>query len=651
MPDWSYRTVFRPVLFRLPAGTARDLCLAVMGMLARLPLGPLVIDLLGHMRPDPRLRRERLGITFPSPVGLGPYLDSHAVALPALARFGVGFLDIGPVTVEPVRAANEVERRADQQAVRFPAPLPNPGLDGLARRFERDGSAGVPLMVRLGVVPGTPAAKATAECRSLVARLAAHADLFALNTLGPDVAASHPADEWREHVAGVVQAAREAVPPRSVLLALPADLEPEHAAGLVRSALEWGIDGVVVDGRVGSGNVVVVGTPAREHALRLIRHLRNQFGDGPVIVGSGGVHEPADALALLDAGADLVEVDTGLVYGGPGLPKRINEAVLTTAPPSPPATETSERAVEMSWFWTTLLGVAMLVGGVMALVIAATRVVMPYDEMLCGMTREQLTAINGRLLAFMAHDRVSLAGTMVAIGVFYLGLSLWGIRRGRHWAWVTVLSSAFSGFGSFFLFLGFGYFDPFHAFVTAVLFQFLLLGLHGRLGPPPPPRPDLREDRSWRLSQWGQLLFVIHGVALVSAGVVISAIGCTHVFVPEDLAFMGTTAAALRAANPRLVPLVAHDRASFGGMLVASGLVVLLSALWGWRRGERWLWWTYLLGGGVAYAAALGVHLAVGYTDLGHLAPAFGGSLLLAVGLGLSHSYLCERIATKRPIA
>src|SRR5262249_42276163 len=147
----------------------------------------------------------------------------------------------------------------------------------------------------------------------------------------------------------------------------------------------------------------------------------------------------------------------------------------------------------------------------------------------------------------------------------------------------------------------------------------------------------------WRLSQWGQLLFVAHGVALVTAGLVISAIGCTTVFVPEDLAFMGTTAAALQLANPRLLPVVAHDRASLGGMLVASGLVVLLSALWGWRRGERWLWWTYLLGGGAAYAAAVGVHLAVGYTDFRHLLPAVGGTLLLVAGLGLAYPYLCER--------
>ena len=62
-------------------------------------------------------------------------------------------------------------------------------------------------------------------------------------------------------------------------------------------------------------------------------------------------------------------------------------------------------------------------------------------------------------------------GTMIAVGALYLGLSRYGIRRGAHWALVAVLASAFAGFGSFFLFLGFGYFEPFHAFVTAVARQ------------------------------------------------------------------------------------------------------------------------------------------------------------------------------------
>src|SRR5437763_13098291 len=122
---------------------------------------------------------------------------------------------------------------------------------------------------------------------------------------------------------------------------------------------------------------------------------------------------------MFQAGADLISTDTGLIYTGPGLPKRVNEALLYASPPAePPAEELSP--TERTWFWTTLLGAGMLIGSVLALVIAATRVVLPYDEAFVGLERDQLAAINPRLLAFLAHDRVSLAGAMMAIAVLYL---------------------------------------------------------------------------------------------------------------------------------------------------------------------------------------------------------------------------------------
>jgi dihydroorotate dehydrogenase len=105
---------------------------------------------------------------------------------------------------------------------------------------------------------------------------------------------------------------------------------------------------------------------------------------------------------------------------------------------------------------------------------------------------------------------------------------------------------------------------------------------------------------------------------------------------------METTAEALAMVSPRLLPLIAHDRASFGGMLIAVGLAVLLPALWGFRRGERWLWWALLAAGTAGYAAAIGVHLAVGYTNLWHLAPAFAGAAVFGLAQGLSYPYLCQ---------
>jgi dihydroorotate dehydrogenase len=301
---------------------------------------------------------------------------------------------------------------------------------------------------------------------------------------------------------------------------------------------------------------------------------------------------------------------------------------------------------QRAWFWGLMLGIAMLVGGTLAFAIASTRVVLPYDESLCGMTRDKIAELNPRLLPFMAHDRVTLAGTMLAIGILYSALAWNGIRRGAHWAQVALSTSAFAGFLSLFLFLGFGYFDPFHAFVTSILFQFLLLCVAAPLGESLPiARPEWRETAAWRRGLWGQLLFVVMGVGLLGAGTAITVIGCTDVFVRDDLAFLRTTAAELLVAHERLVPLVAHDRASLGGMLVANGVLVLLCALWGFRTGAGWLWRALAWAGNVAFLAVVGVHFVVGYKSTNHLAPAFFGWGLWTLALVLTRQWLTGNAA------
>jgi hypothetical protein len=298
-----------------------------------------------------------------------------------------------------------------------------------------------------------------------------------------------------------------------------------------------------------------------------------------------------------------------------------------------------------SWFWILLLGLGMLLGGVLSWLVAVTRVVLPYDEAFVGISRAGLDAVNPRILPFMAHDRITLAGTMISIGVLYAQLALWALRGGIHWAWRTIGASAALGFASFFLFLGFDYFDPLHALVTALLLLFFLLGFRGRGSTPPVvPCPDLKNDWRWRAANWGQLLFVGLGFGLVAAGFVIACIGITTVFVPEDLAYLQTTREQLHAVTPRLVALIAHDRAGFGGALMSNGIAVFLIALWGIRRGARWVWWTLLVGGVPGFTGALSVHVGVGYVDLWHLAPVYIAGAVYLLGLVLLYAYLVQAV-------
>jgi len=599
MPDWSYRTFLRPFLFALGAERSRRLATTTLGTLARTPLGPAAIDFLGHMRADERLRTRLGSVELPGPIALGAMLDPQGKACGAFARFGAGLIEVGPVGEKPNAAV-------PRWNVSLPGRTVTPSVEVVAGVEEvgdhlRRSRPSVPICVR--IADEDPAAIA-----KIVERLTPHAALFVVGASDEESARMR------------VAAART----RPVLLRVAA--ADAKATSLAAAALQAGAAGVWISGTL-------------EPSLAQVAVLRHALPTEACIVAEG-VTEPEDARRLLEAGANVAVVDAGLVVSGPGLVKRCNEALVSLLPSACDPEPLTMDAARRSWFWALLLGVAMLGGGVLAIILASTRVVLPYDESMAGMTRAHLAELNPKLLPFMAHDRASLAGTMLSIGIFYAALAWFGIRRGAHWAQVTVIASATVGFFSFFFFLGYGYFDPFHAFVTAILTQFTLLCLVLPPSPPQPPIPEWRENAAWRRGQWGQLIFILIGATLTGAGVVISAIGCTVVFVETDLHFMRTTAAQLHQSYETLIPLIAHDRAGLGGMLIANGVAIWLSAQWGFRAGARWLWHALAWGGNLAFACATIVHIVVGYHSLLHLAPALIGWFGWNVALLLAHGWL-----------
>jgi dihydroorotate dehydrogenase len=664
MPDWTYRTLFRAPLFALPFRSARAIAFSGLGMLAKVPGGTLVIDFFGHTAPPRDLAVVVDGIEYCSPVGLGPQLDPQYQALPALARFGVGWVEIDPLLAE-VDTKSGPRHVPAEQALHWPLAAE---LKGPPTPLPHSPALPVPSWLRLGCLTWTQKSEVTANCVQLVKSHGNSVSAVTLNTLGIAVANDWTLDAWRRHVADVLASCGRDERWLPLYVVIPLNLSLDKFQDHLRFAQLDGVQGFLIANTEAAQ--LISASEQLERCRQRIRELRQQLGNDCTLVATAGIHSPADAIEAWRAGATLVQVDTGLIFAGPGLPKRINEARRfyqvrqTSRPdplvgisgrgretslrsaearqePRPPDSPPLPRAVEQAWFWLLLLGLSMGGGGMLAWAIAATRVVLPYDEAYLELTRAQIAAINPRLLLFMAHDRITLAGTMLSIGIFYSFLAWHGVRQGAHWAWLTIVTSALSGFGSFFLFLFFGYFDPFHALVTAIMFQLLMAGWQGKLDSPALPHyPNLSDTWAWKLAQWGQLLFVAQGVALIVAGCVICYVGSTSVFVHEDLEFMRTTRAALLDLHPRLVPVVAHDRASFGGMLIANGLATLLSALWGFRQGDGWQWWMYALAGLLAYGSTLLVHYSVGYSSPMHLAPALLGMLGVVVGLRLSYPYL-----------
>ncbi|MBE1444656.1 hypothetical protein [Paenibacillus sp. OAS669] len=652
MPDWSYQTLFRPALFRLPSRIARDFTLNAMGALSRLPGGSLVIRTLGHMEPAPMLESKLAGVRITYPVGLSGSLDPRGVAHRAIAQFGIGFIEIGPVTLEPVESDRPIERDIEKEAIIYPPDPVNAGLEETVRRLKHKQGHSLPLMIRTSSRRGREWKEALQEQRQLMDALRPYAAAFYVDSLDE----RWTIEETVHHLEAMAQAeagggGRGGSGSRPMLLYIPLDYPQERLAELLKRVRMEHWAGLVIGERQMTEEGAVLGRAGKEPGLHKILLIRKLCGDEIPIVASGGVHEPQDALDLMQAGAQYVQLHSGLVYAGPGLPKRINEAVIYERfcdKEHGDLTESTEPSFWYNWGWMCLLGAGMIVGGILAWLIAASTVMLPYDVQFLGMDTLTIRQMNPLLLRFMSHDRVTLAGTMISIGILYFQFAYYGLRQGLHWVKTALMTSCIVGFSSFFLYLGYGYFDPLHALAGAVLLPMFILSMRGRADNPSVEPPNLYNDRLWKRAQWGQLMMVMLGFSLAIGGGVIAWIGITRVFVPEDLQYLCATPAMLNEINDRLIPLIAHDRAGFGGALFSDAIALLAAALWGVSQGRRWLWWTFLIGGFPGFLAGFSVHWAIGYTDFIHLLPAYFAAALYIAGLILLYPYLMHRRTDSR---
>jgi hypothetical protein len=289
----------------------------------------------------------------------------------------------------------------------------------------------------------------------------------------------------------------------------------------------------------------------------------------------------------------------------------------------------------------TVAALGLLAAGLFAWFLAVTNQLLPHDLAWLSITEDELRRVaDGRLVHFMGHDRAAFGGTLIAIAVLDLWLIRVPLAAGRTWAWWTLALAGGVGFLSFLTYLGTGYLDTWHGIATLVLLPMYALGLattRRTLHEPTGLRAlavsgasSLRGSRAWQ----GRALLLLAGFGVTIAGLTIATIGSVVVFVPQDIEFIGQSRSQLDAIDPRLVPLIAHDRSGFGGGLATTGLTVLACVWCG--RPSRSLWDTLAIAGTAGFGAAIGIHGLVGYLDLSHVGPAVLGAAVFAAGLALT---------------
>jgi hypothetical protein len=287
-------------------------------------------------------------------------------------------------------------------------------------------------------------------------------------------------------------------------------------------------------------------------------------------------------------------------------------------------------------FLLSLAGMALLGSGGFAIMQSLSGQLLPHDVLALGMNAAALKQnTNQNLVWFMFHDRVAFGGTLLAIGTAYLWLAEFPLRAGAAWAWWTFVLSGGCGFLSFLAYLGYGYLDTWHGVATLFLLPVYLAGLwrartlvNTSLDATAIWKSDLKEED--RVASAGRKVLLLTALGLAAAGVTILVVGMTRVFVPQDVAFIGMPPENLRSISPVLVPVLAHDRAGFGGGLLSIG--VILAMMMRHAPITRSLLELVSVMGLCGFGAALGVHFAIGYTNFTHLIPAYAGFLMFATG-------------------
>jgi len=330
----------RSLLFRLDPEAAHDLTIA---MLARTQNTPLSCTYGTARVEDPVTVA---GLTFPNRVGMAAGLDKNARCIDGLGAMGFGFVEVGTVTplAQPGNPRPRMFRLPKANALINRMGFNNDGLEAFLANVQRATfrrKAGTPLLLGLniGKNAATPIERATDDYLIGLTGVYPHADYVTINISSPNTKnlRALQSDEALDALLGAIAARREQLAQQHgkrvpVFVKIAPDLDEAQIQVIAATLQRHGMDGVIATNTTLSREAVqglphaeetggLSGAPVLASSNRVIRQLRAALGPGYPIIGVGGILSAQDALSKIEAGADLVQIYTGLIYQGPELVK------------------------------------------------------------------------------------------------------------------------------------------------------------------------------------------------------------------------------------------------------------------------------------------------------------------------------------------
>ncbi|UJB63955.1 quinone-dependent dihydroorotate dehydrogenase [Acidovorax sp. YS12] len=341
----------RPLLFGMDAEAAHDL---TMDMLARGQRTPLQWAWCNETVQDPI---QLAGLTFPNRVGLAAGLDKNARCIDALGAMGFGFVEVGTVTPKPQpgNPKPRMFRLPERQALINRFGFNNDGLEAFLRNVQqaRFRTAARQHSMLLGLNIGknatTPIEDATRDYLTCLDGVYPHADYVTVNISSPNTQnlRALQSDAALDALLAAIAERRETLAAQQgrrvpVFVKIAPDLQDGQVAVIAATLQRHGMDGVIATNTTIGREAVkglrhaeeaggLSGAPVYEASNRVIAQLRAALGQGFPIIGVGGILSAEDAVGKIRAGADVVQIYTGLVYQGPALVAQAARAIQKMA--------------------------------------------------------------------------------------------------------------------------------------------------------------------------------------------------------------------------------------------------------------------------------------------------------------------------------
>ena len=342
----AYQIIVKPIFFLIQPETIHDFFLAFGHAMGENKYARAAVSFFFNFE-HPMLAQSVAGISFRNPVGLSEGYDKDAKLLAMLPSVGFGFTQVGTLTLHPYEGNPKprLTRLPRSKAILVNYGLKNDGVSVVMRRIKSYGATALPIGISIGKTNScdtVDVAEGIADYVDCLKQVIESelGDFYTINISCPNTFGGEPFTT-PEKLEQLLAAFMPLVGQKPVFLKMPINLLWEDFHALCAIAVSRGVTGVIIgnlnknfsdplvkDVIAQGAKGGISGKPTEYLCNELITRTYAAFQDRLIIIGVGGIFSAADAYEKIRRGAHLVQLITGLIFGGPQIVAAVNAGLV-----------------------------------------------------------------------------------------------------------------------------------------------------------------------------------------------------------------------------------------------------------------------------------------------------------------------------------